>query len=283
MAPFDFRAVGVRQTASGKWEVGFRYCGTRRNIGTFDTQDLAALANRVGRQLLTAEKGVTLTAAEIEENVMLARAASVKAVSKLQHEDDAPPNEENRLEILLLSEEAADRPRLLSIRLQPEKTFDEWLTHGKQTWKEKKQKLKNERKEAQQKVRNNNKRKARIVLSSSESQLASTKQSVPAEQRGTALEMATALLFLSGQQGKTAEQGEAPKNARTLYSSAPLPAVACPPPVASDAGVYASAAAPRRAGRPRKVPYHYDPALVTATVPAVGGPSRGPAAQGHVN
>jgi hypothetical protein len=102
-------------------EVGFRYCGTRRNIGTFDTQDLAALANRVGRQLLTAEKGVTLTAAEIEENVMLARAASVKAVSKLQHEDDAPPNEENRLEILLLSEEAADRPRLLSIRLQPEK------------------------------------------------------------------------------------------------------------------------------------------------------------------
>jgi len=126
-APIDFRTVGVRQTPSGKWEVGFRYHGNRRNLGTFDTQDQAALANEVGRRMLKTEKGLKLTAEEVDRNVKLARVASMDAVRKIKrHEDDTPPNVEDMLRIFLMSDEVAskeagDRPNLLLSRLQPEK------------------------------------------------------------------------------------------------------------------------------------------------------------------
>lgn len=254
VAAFDFRTVGVRQTASGKWEVGFRYHGSRRSFGTYVSQDLAASANKVARQLLTVEVGVKLTAEEIDENVKLARAASVEAVSKIQHEEDTPPDEENRLKILLLSEEVVDRPSLLSSQLQPEKTFAEWLTHGKNEWKA--YTWTNKLKEKQQKARNNNKAKARILLSNSESHLASSKQNDPDVQRGTALDMAQALLSLSTHQGETAKQREATQK--------------------------------RRPGRPFKAMYPYDPALVAAPSAgaryarglAVNGLASGPLAGG---
>jgi len=80
--PLDYRSVGVRQTASGKWEVAFRYHGARRNLGTYDTQDQAALANEVGRKMLKTEIGKSVTEEEIVLNIKKARDAVLDAVHK---------------------------------------------------------------------------------------------------------------------------------------------------------------------------------------------------------
>ena len=69
---------------------------------------------------MTSEKVAKLTSTEIDKNVNLARAASEEAVSKFQHADDAPV-EENRLQILAMTEKIENQPSQLSSRLQAEK------------------------------------------------------------------------------------------------------------------------------------------------------------------
>merc|ERR1712032_1256501 len=49
---FSFRSTGVRQSASGKWEVQICHKGKFRHAGTFKTHDSAALANRIMREAL---------------------------------------------------------------------------------------------------------------------------------------------------------------------------------------------------------------------------------------
>lgn len=75
----DYRTVGVRQTKSNTWEVGFRYQGSRRSLSTYATQDQAAIANEIGRKILMATKDSQLTSEEIEQNVKAARAAAKSA------------------------------------------------------------------------------------------------------------------------------------------------------------------------------------------------------------
>jgi len=135
----DFKSVGVRQTQSGNWEVGFRYHGNRRNMGTFATQDQAALANEVGRKVLSLTKnGTKLSGEDIDHNVKLAREAALDAVNKMRDKDEAAPNEDDMLKLLLLSEEvivdeAENRPNLLS---HESGSFQEWLSDRKGKWKQ---------------------------------------------------------------------------------------------------------------------------------------------------
>ena len=151
----DFRTVGVRQTRSGNWvsyyscripftialpsfkiqvltlsqflvqEVGFRYKGTRRNIGTFATQEQAALANEVGRKILETAKGLQSTVEEMDQNIQKARDAAQVVVRKMIDEtrkDDLPPTDECMLNLLLMSHEECgegdDRPKLLNSQVQ---------------------------------------------------------------------------------------------------------------------------------------------------------------------
>lgn len=123
-ATIDYTTVGVRQTKSGKWEVGFRYHGKRRNLGTFDTQDHAALANKIGRRFL--RNISNLNANQADENVKLARKTALDAVHKIKGEDDTLPSEEEVINTLMMSnavdmEVAGSRSKLLTSRLQPEK------------------------------------------------------------------------------------------------------------------------------------------------------------------
>eukprot|EP00571_Detonula_confervacea_P016952 CAMPEP_0172302726 /NCGR_PEP_ID=MMETSP1058-20130122/4390_1 /TAXON_ID=83371 /ORGANISM="Detonula confervacea, Strain CCMP 353" /LENGTH=1412 /DNA_ID=CAMNT_0013013315 /DNA_START=162 /DNA_END=4399 /DNA_ORIENTATION=- len=145
-SPMDFRTVGVRQTPSGKWEVGLGYQGLRRNIGTFDTQDQAALANQIGRKILRTTKGSKLTALETDLNMKLAREAAWDEVNKVEHfEDDAPPNEEDLLNVLLMSDaieikEAGNRPELMLSQKQSKKGFEAWHAYRKNKWRQQQQK-----------------------------------------------------------------------------------------------------------------------------------------------
>jgi len=165
----DFKSVGVRQTPSGNWEVGFRYHGNRRNLGTFNTQDQAALANEVGRKILDlTKKGTQITAEDIERNVKLAREAALEAVQKMDDVDDTPPNEEDMFKILLLSEEvismeAGDRPKLLPSRLQSHKGFESWLAGKKNRWSQQHQRKQAETKQAPQK-RSKNTHARKVLL-----------------------------------------------------------------------------------------------------------------------
>lgn len=134
----DYYSVGVRQTPSGKWEVGLGYQGLRRNIGTFDTQDHAALANQIGRKILKPTKGSKLTVEETVKNMKLAREAARDAVNKVKHlEEDSPPSDNDVLHLLLMSaemesKEAVNRPKLLQSR----KEFEAWHAYRKNMWRQ---------------------------------------------------------------------------------------------------------------------------------------------------
>ncbi|KAL3811831.1 hypothetical protein ACHAXA_004258 [Cyclostephanos tholiformis] len=139
----DFRTVGVRQTRSGNWEVGFRYKGTRRNIGTFATQEQAALANEVGRKILETAKGLQSTVEEMDQNIQKARDAAQVVVRKMIDEtrkDDLPPTDECMLNLLLMSHEECgegdDRPKLLNSQVQSKIGFEAWLADRKMKWKQ---------------------------------------------------------------------------------------------------------------------------------------------------
>ncbi|KAL7554134.1 hypothetical protein ACHAWF_017541 [Thalassiosira exigua] len=80
----DYRSVGVRQTSSGKWAVEISYKGKLRYIGTFITQDEAALANQVARENLKTDESLVLTPEEDNAKVKLARVATMNAISKLK-------------------------------------------------------------------------------------------------------------------------------------------------------------------------------------------------------
>lgn len=106
-------------------EVGFRYKGIRRNIGTFATQEQAALANEVGRKILETAKDLQLTVEEIDQNIQNARDAAQEAVRKMIDEyleGDESPTEEEMLNLLLRSQEEcgdeAGRPTLLASQVQ---------------------------------------------------------------------------------------------------------------------------------------------------------------------
>ena len=69
---FDLR--GVRQQASGNWSVEISFQRKLTYIGTFKSQQEAALANYVAREILKTEEGLKLTSDEIEERAKVARA-----------------------------------------------------------------------------------------------------------------------------------------------------------------------------------------------------------------
>jgi hypothetical protein len=77
---FDFRNTGVRQAPSGNWSVQIKYYGSQRSIGTFDTQDEAALANEAARRILEPTRNAELSTEQIEANVTLAKEAAQMAV-----------------------------------------------------------------------------------------------------------------------------------------------------------------------------------------------------------
>lgn len=123
--PLNYSCSGVINDLIFLQEVGFRYKGTRRNIGTFATQEQAALANEVGRKILDTAKDLQLTVEEVDQNIHEAREAAQEAVRKMIDEnldDDATPTDEGMLNLLLWSqEECGDevgRPTLLASQVQ---------------------------------------------------------------------------------------------------------------------------------------------------------------------
>jgi len=123
---FSDRTLSIASDPRQLKEVGFRYHGNRRTLGTYDSQDHAALANEVGRKMLMAdkEKSSKLTAEEVERNMKQARNAAFKAVSNIQ--EDIPPNEEDMFNLILMVDEVAsmesgERPNLALSRSQPKK------------------------------------------------------------------------------------------------------------------------------------------------------------------
>jgi len=85
--PFDFRKIGVRQSASGKWAVEISHKNKLRHIGTFNTLDSAELANRIARNMLNAdaeEETEPLCAEHVETRVKSARGAARKAAFQLE-------------------------------------------------------------------------------------------------------------------------------------------------------------------------------------------------------
>lgn len=89
----DYRKVGVRQCASGKWEVRVSGAGRKRNLGTFDTQLQAAIVNEVGRKMLKSECTAETTAEEFDNYVRQARRAALcvleKSVDQKQKQKEA--------------------------------------------------------------------------------------------------------------------------------------------------------------------------------------------------
>mmetsp|Transcript_18632 Transcript_18632/g.40320 ORF Transcript_18632/g.40320 Transcript_18632/m.40320 type:complete len:1336 (+) Transcript_18632:219-4226(+) len=81
--PVDIRTAGLRQTACGNWEVRIGYQGKLRRMGTFYTQDQAALANKNAREMLNKTNDAKLSDGEIERNVKLAKEAALNNASQL--------------------------------------------------------------------------------------------------------------------------------------------------------------------------------------------------------
>lgn len=79
----DFRTVGVRQTTSGSWSVEILFKKKLRYIGTFKTQDLAALANQVSREHFDRWRDEELSSTDLSEKVKLARDNALDAVSRI--------------------------------------------------------------------------------------------------------------------------------------------------------------------------------------------------------
>ena len=98
----------------------------RRTIGTFDSQNHAAIANEIARNFLKTEKFQKVTDAQVKQNIKLARAAAWNAVLKMDNPiNDVQPDSEDMLDISLMLDEiqhneARYRPKLLSSPLQSE-------------------------------------------------------------------------------------------------------------------------------------------------------------------
>jgi len=77
----DYRTTGVSQKASGNWKVEFRYQGKQRTMGTFCSQEEAAVVNKVARVMLEGSKDLDLSYEEADLYVTKAKEAATKAVS----------------------------------------------------------------------------------------------------------------------------------------------------------------------------------------------------------
>ena len=132
-APMDYRTVGVRQVKSGKFEVTIGYQGkTRCCMGTYQTQDQAALANEAARTFLLATRCANLTAEEIKDNVQAAKAAAKAAVAKASQEDQAcsSASQEKNVE----DDDEETRPKLTPSNLQSKESIEAWLEDRKRRW-----------------------------------------------------------------------------------------------------------------------------------------------------
>ena len=102
----DYRTFGVKKTKSRKWQVRICY-GNCRNIGTFDTLDEAAIANKTGRSLLRTATSSGLTEEEMNENVKSARDAALEAVNDFREKHNVQRIVEDNIK-----EVARDRTKL---------------------------------------------------------------------------------------------------------------------------------------------------------------------------
>ena len=123
----------MKQVKSGNWEVKVSYHGARRVLGTFVTQNEAAVANKKGHNVLeSTKKSSGLTVYDINQNVKLARDAALEAVQTFRCKHDAPPTDEEIFYIHLKSfeDDANDRPKLQPGLLQQPQVRFIWMFWG---------------------------------------------------------------------------------------------------------------------------------------------------------